>query len=205
MRPMIKQIYVPKDLAPGEIVIKVLRVERGARIRRGQVLLEFTVNQQPEAFFSQHDGWVRMLVGRPEQVMRPGELLMLIDMLEAIDYQPDGAEVSPQSELGGAGRRGLEREGQSQFAKGYSAPLFDAPERGEGMGNRLPQNPLMRNMKEGVPPKMQASAANNQPAIDKMSEDASHDPELRQQLSKELQQELNISPAPSIAPSNRIG
>lgn len=202
---MIKQIYVPADLGAGEIIVKAIFVERGARIRVGDALLKFTVNGEERAFLSQHNGWVRMRVCRLEQVMRPGELLLSIDAIETVDYRPDSSEFNQQSELGGQGRRGIERDGQSKFGEGYSAPLFDAPERGHGMGPQLPKNPLMRNMKEGVPPKMQASTSNNQPAIDKMSEEASHDPELRQQLSNELQQELHISPAPSVAPSNRMG
>jgi hypothetical protein len=202
---MIKQIYVPADLGVGEILVKTIFVERGARIRVGETLQNFSVGGVDRPFVSKYNGWVRMVVCRADQVVRPGELLMIIDAIEVGDYRPDGSEFNPESELGGQGRRGVEREGQSKFGEGYSAPLFDAPERGQGMGNQLPQNPLMANMKEGVPPKMQASAASNQPAIDKMSEDASHDPELRQQLSLQLQQELQISPAPSVAPSNRPG
>lgn len=205
MGSMIKQITVPADLGAGEIEVRTIFVKRGARIRVQETLLNFRVGGVEQTLVSKQNGFVRMVLCRAEQIVRPGELLMIIDSIEAADYRPDGSEFNPTSELGGQGRRGLEREGQSAFGKGYSAPLFDAPERGQRLGNRLPQNPLMANMKEGVPPKMQSSAAQNQPAIDKMSEDASHDPELRQQLSLQLQQELQISPAPSVAPSHRPG
>lgn len=199
---MIKQIYIPGDLGVGEILVKSVLLERGSRIRQSEVLLEISLNGQPRPLPSPFNGWVRRVLVKTGQVVRAGESVMLVDVIDNIDYRPDGQEFNASSELGGQGRRGLEREGQGGE---YSAPLFDAPERGEGRGNQLPQNPLMQNMKEGVPPKMQASAANNQPAIDKMTEDASHDPELRQQLSQQLQHELNISPAPSVAPSPRVG
>ncbi len=205
MGPMIKQIYVPADLGAGEIIVTDIRVQRGSRIRHGEILLLFTVNGQERPYLSKYNGWVRMVVVRVGQVVRPGELLMLIDTVEPADYRPDGSEFNQKTELGGQGRRELERTGEAKFGEGFSAPLFDAPERGEGKGNQMPQNPLMQNMKEGVPPKMQASAANNQPAIDKLSEDASNDPELRKQLSMQLQQELSITPSPTIAPTPRVG
>lgn len=202
---MIKPIYIPNDLGAAEVVVKSILLERGARLRRDLPLLELDVKGEKRVLVSPYNGWLRIILTKAGRAHRAGEVVLHVDVVESVDYRPDSAEFNQKTELGSEGRRGLEREGQKAFAKAYSAPLFDAPERGEGQGNRLPQNPLMQNMKEGVPPKMQASAASNQPAIDKMSEEATHDPQLRQQLSLQLQQELNISPAPSVAPTPRAG
>ena len=199
---MLKNIYLPHDLENQGVQIKRISVKRGDRIRKKQPLCDLKINDTYSSFLSEYDGWVRFVAVKTDQSSEPGTLLFIIDTVETNEYRVDSGEVNPHSELGTEGRRGAERDGQKKFANDYSGELFDAPVEANGCGYKpsVKEHPLLQNMKEGVPPKM-SDAANNDPAIERTAEDASRDPELRNQLTKQLQNQLGISSSPSAAPA----
>ena len=200
---MLKNIYLQRAIA-GECETLVQRVHAvvGQRIRAGQVLLELTVDGQPQTVTAECNCWVRFAAVREDQQPAVGDLLFIIDAIDTGEYRPDGQEVSAHSELGQDGRRGLEREGQRAFGNDVSGQLFDAPQESEGQGQQrsVKEHPLLQRMKEGVPQKM-SNAENNQVATDRFAEDASNDPELQKQLSQKLEAQLQISQSPTVAPS----
>jgi len=222
---MIKNICVPKDLQSANVTVNEVMVKRGDRILRDTVLVNLLVGDTVTPVVSVYDGWVKYVAAKENKAVALGDLLLVVDVISTIDYRIDGEEVSVYTELGESGRRGAERDGQRKFGKGYSAELFDAPEResakstenekasstgsaGRGRGamgkeSSLKENPLMKNMKESLPPKMKANAAVNGVAIKQLAEEAGNDPELRKQLSSELKQQLEIQIAPSAAPTHR--
>ena len=128
-------------------------------------------------------------------------MLLIIDVIESIDFKVDSDEFGSHTELGESGRRKYERDGQKAFGDSVKA-LFEAHQESLGVGQSpLRQHPMMANMKEGVPPKMSSDAANNQDAVNDFVDEATRNPELRKELSKELSQQLNIQPGPSSAPT----
>lgn len=196
---MLKNIYVPRDLPENLAIVYDIKVKRGDRMRRGQTLLLMKAGNTLIPIVSAYDAWVRYVAVKTEQQVSTGDLLLLVDAIETMDFRVDQGELN---ELGSEGRRGAERKGQNQFGQA-SGPLFDAPEAGNGLGNQgaVKQHPYTKNMKEGVPPKMNANAASNDPAIQHMVEEASNHPELKKQLSAQLQNQLSLSDAPSAAPT----
>ena len=193
------------NLGESTLVFEVL-VEASERIKRGQPLLCLRIDEREIRLSAPCHGRVNKIFVKPGDIVPGKALLALIEAFEVAEYHPDGAEVSPETELGENGRRGLERLGEKVFGDGFSRELFDAPTRNQGQQmSSVKQNPLTANMKEGVPPKMNASAAQNEPAVEKLTEDAGKDAELQKQLGNQLQQQLGLTPAPSSAPTNRPG
>lgn len=199
---MLKNIYLPLDLGNQSVQIGRVLVKHGDRIRKEQPLCHLRINNINTPFQSPHDGWIRFVAAQSNQVSESGKLLFIIDAIEVTEYRVDPAEVNPDSELGNNGRRGVERDGQKTFAADYSAELFNAPKEGNSCGYKpsVKEHPLLQNMKEGVPPKM-SDAANNDPAVERTAEDASRDPELRNQLTQQLQNQLGVSSSPGASPS----
>ena len=196
---MLINLYVPKNCAGRITHIPVIQ---GQRVRRDQVLIEFSVDGRIMPFKCPHDGWIRFIAVKSGNTVEVGDLLAIIDAIDVIDYRVDDQEVNLHTELGENGRRGLERAGQRSFTNGYSSELFDAPSKQEGnqAQRSVKDHPVLKNMKEGVPPKM-SDARNNQPATERLAEDASNDPELRKQLDMKLQAQLQIAPGPTTSPS----
>lgn len=198
------KIQLPGDFS--RAMVKAIFVRVGDRVRAGDALVELTLDYGSFTSTASHSGWVRDIAVRVNHEVKSRDVLVVLEIIDIAAYQIDEKEVNPDTELGVNGRRALEREGQRQFADGYSAELFEAPARtGEHGFNRIKQNPLTANMKEGVPPKMNANAASNEPGLDKLQEDAQNDPELQAKLSAELKQQLNITPGPSTSPTLKAG
>lgn len=201
---MLKNIYLPLDLVGLSCQITQIHVKTGDRVRRGQPLLHYHLDKKRTAFDAPVDGWVRFIAIKPDDVIEGGSLLCVIDSIEIDDYRPDAQEINLHTELGEAGRRGAERAGEKSFGE-FSGELFDAPEEQQGQRQRrTKEHPLLNQAKEGVPPKM-SNARNNQPATERLAEDASRDPELANQLSMDLQAQLDVTPGPSTAPSPSRG
>ncbi len=198
---MLKNIYLKADQqGQHTTLVKRTKVARGQRIRRHQVLMRIVKDAETIDITAETDGWVRFVAPHIGQSLSIGDLLFIIDSVDTSDYRLDGEEVNARSELGKEGRRGSEREGQRALGQ-HAAELFDAPEKSQGGQERsVKQHPLLQNMKEGVPPKM-ADAKNNQPATERLVEDAAGDPNLQKQLSAQLQAQLDISPGPSVSPT----
>lgn len=195
---MLKNIYLPLEI--NHSTITQVHIESGQRVRKGQVMFHHRINQSNKPLISEFDGWIRFVAIQPNTPVEGGTLLAIIDTIEVTDYRPDSGEFNPHTELGEAGRRGVERIGQSEFGAGYSGELFDAPTEQQGQQRSVKEHPLLHNMKESVPPKM-SNARNNQPATERLAENASQDPELANQLSHNLQAQLNIAPGPNSSPS----
>lgn len=202
---MIKHIYVSKNLGSQPIDVVDIHVDYGDRVRRGMVMMTLRQDGVLIPIRAELDGWVRFVAANKQQSVEIADLLLIVDVMETVDYRVDPAEFSADTELGEDGRRGLERAGQKAFGEAARA-LFEATQQEKGMGqsNGLQQHPMMQNMKEGVPPKMSSDAANNPEAI-KDLENASNDPALKIQLGQELQKQLDIQAGPSIAPTPRPG
>lgn len=197
---MLKNIYLPLDLVDTLCQVSQLHAKAGDRVRRGQPLFHYKVAQKRIAFESSVDGWIRFIAIKVDDVIEGGSLLCVIDTIEIDDYRPDAQEINLHTELGEAGRRGMERAGEKAFGE-FSGELFDAPEEQQGQRQRrTKEHPLLNQAKEGVPPKM-SNARNNQPATDRLAEDASRDPELANQLSMQLQAQLDVTPGPSSSPT----
>lgn len=198
-----RKILVPQNLT-GDIQIADVHVALHQRVRRDEILVTLRAGDLDIQVRSPSDGWVKFVAVKSNQVVGIGDLLMILSVFDVGEYRLDDQEVSLLTELGEDGRRGLEREGQKQYTDGYDKALFDAPtdEHGQRTGD-LKVNPLTERMKEGVPPKMNANAANNGPAKQHTVEQASGDPAYAEKLSAQLQQELDIAPgdAPSSAPT----
>ena len=200
---MLINLYLPKSYADTTCTIANIRVTQGQRLRRDQVILYLGVNGKKIPFTSPYDGWIRFIAVKANSVVEPGDLLVIIDAIDVNDYRIDDNEVNLHTELGEDGRRGLERKGQVLLTdkKGYSGQLFDAPSEQQGQAQRsVKDHPVLKNMKEGVPPKM-ADARNNGPATDRLADDANRSPELQNQLSAKLQAQLGVSPGPSTSPT----
>lgn len=194
-----QSIYVPRDLLADQLIITELNIQMGERVRRGEVLFQLTADNVVYPIVSPCDGRVNTIAKKVNASVALGELIVIIDMLSTDDYRADGEEITPHTEYD---RRRVEREEQRIYSEGYSDDLFQVPEKGNCMqAHSLREHPFTKNMKEGVPAKMTANAAENNPAIDHLAEEASQDPKLQKQLSSQLQQRLQISPAPSSAPS----
>lgn len=195
-------LYLPRNYAGHACVVADIQAIQGQRVRRDQVLIDFSRDGKKIPFISPSDAWIRFIAIKSGNTVEPGDLLVIIDAIDVIDYRIDEQEVNLHTELGENGRRGLERAGQRTFTNGYSSELFDAPS--EQKGNQakpsVKDHPFLKNMKEGVPPKM-SDARHNQPATDRLAEDASQSPELRKQLDMKLQAQLHISPSPTTSPS----
>ncbi|MCH9644306.1 MAG: acetyl-CoA carboxylase biotin carboxyl carrier protein subunit [Gammaproteobacteria bacterium] len=202
---MIKNIHVPLDLSQQGVQVADIFVQPGERIRRKQLLMLLKSGNIETPLQSQFNGWVKHIAVKFDQDVAPGDLLLIIDVMEDNDYRIEG-DISPESELGQDGRRGLEREAQKQLADGIAAPLFDAPQQTEGnqQHHGVKQHPFLQNAKEGVPPKM-SHAENNHPAVDQLAEDASSNQDLANKLDAKLQQRLGTSPGPSAAPTLTLG
>lgn len=194
-----RRIVTPKEII-GTAVVEKLHVQRRQRVYKDQLLLTLRYQNQPLNIHAPAHGFVTTFAVDEEQAVTALELLLIMDAMSANDYSPAEQEVNPNTELGQHGRRALER-GILQAYGEFTAPLFEAPQAGQP-GPGLPQHPLLSQMKEGVPPKMSADAAHNDPAIERTIENASHDPELQKQLGAQLQQQLHIQPTISpTAPS----
>lgn len=204
---MIKQIYVPNDIPAGSATVQAINVARGDRVYRNDVLLQLSVNGTKIPVVASDHGWVNYVFVKVGQESTAGQLLVLMNVVDVNEYRPDEQEVNQRVELGEHGRRGFERELQRKHVDSdFAAALFEAPEQkqGVGYGASVREHPLLRNMKEGVPAKMRGNASQNETAIDRIIEEAGADPELRKQLSQELQQELNIQPTHSQAPTLKV-
>ena len=199
---MIKNIYVPLKIAQKDIQVADIFIQRGDRIRRKQLLMILKSDNIETPIQSDNNGWVRHIAPQHNQSISPGDLLMILDVMEDNDYRVDPSELNPDTELGENGRRGLEREGEKQFSNEVAAALFNAPQENEGDQQRhgVKQHPFLSNAKEGVPPKM-SHAENNHQATDQLAEDASTDPQLANQLNNELKARLNVNPGPSASPT----
>jgi pyruvate/2-oxoglutarate dehydrogenase complex dihydrolipoamide acyltransferase (E2) component len=200
---MLKNIHLPRALQGDQsTIVSGIPVQAGSRIRSGQVLLELLSDDQPTQLKAESNGWLRFVAIRPNQELNAGDLLFIVDTIDTTEYRSDAGEINPDSELGKDGRRGAEREGQRAFGSEFSGELFDAPSKSEGAGQQssVKSHPLLERMKEGVPQKM-SNAENNAVATDRLAEDASNDPELRKQLSAQLESRLQIGSAPSAAPT----
>lgn len=203
---MIKNIYVPSEYSSPNLVVAAIHVQRDDRLRRRQVMIMLRDKSNEYPVISHYDGFVRLVVVQVGKAVSRGDLLLIADVYTPNDFRVDEGDLNPHTELGGNGRRGVERDGERKFAtEGYAAPLFDAPSKEAGMGQHstLKQHPLTSVMKEGVPPKMSSDASSNDPAIKQLAEDAATDPELQAKLSNELKQELNITPGPTMGPTPR--
>jgi hypothetical protein len=197
---MLKNIYLPLSANNQSYAITQVHISAGQRVRKGQALLHYKLNNQQIPLACEHDGWVRFVATKPNDSLDSGSLLAVIDIVDVTEYRPDDNEFNPHTELGETGRRGLERAGQREFTNGYAGELFDAPTEQHGQRQRsVKEHPLLHQMKEGVPPKM-SNARNNQPATERLAENASTDPELANQLSLNLQAQLDVTPGPSSAP-----
>lgn len=199
---MLMNLHAPRNTLGHTCLIARILAIPGQRIRRDQLILEFNLDNKKVSFASPYDGWIRFIAVKEGSSVESGDLLVIIDAIDVIDYRIDEQEVNLHTELGEQGRRGLERAGQRSFTNGYSGELFDAP--AEQQGNQaqrsVKDHPFLKNMKEGVPPKM-SDAHNNQPATERLAEDASNDPELRKQLDMKLQAQLHIAPGPKTSPT----
>ena len=202
---MIKHLYVPPYIE-SDLPIEVIdvQVKEGARLRRGSVMLTLRQDGILLPIRAEFDGWIRFIAVSRQQEVDKGQLLVIVDMIDTTDYRVDPAEFNTSTELGHEGRRGLERDGQKAFGEHARVLFEESQEKGMAQFNGLQQHPLMQNMKEGVPPKMGADAANNPEAIKEL-ENASNDPELKIQLGQKLQKQLSIQPGPSSAPTPRPG
>ena len=200
---MHRNIRVPKRLSPSPIIVEKINVQAGDRVRQQQILAYLHTPKKRVPIIAPSDGWIKFIATKEKKHVKGGDLLFIIDIMATEDYRVDPEEINNASELGANGRRGLERDGQQQFAKAYAAELFDSPEaHQEGFGKEgTKEHPLMANAKEGVPLKMSAHVADNQAAMDQFSEEAGNDPELQKQLSNELRQELSIQSSPSTTPT----
>ncbi len=200
------EIRAPKALeATSSFIVDTIAVQKGDRVHQKQILTHLrTANQELIPIAAPHDGWIRSIAVKKRHSVQEDELLFVLDILTTQDYRVDEHEVNPSTELGIAGRRGLEREGQRKLVTAYSGELFEALERQNGQ-HKLSQavkiHPLVSRAKEGVPPKMSAEVTNNTIAIERFIEEAAHDPALQKQLSHQLEQQLNIQSSPSSAPS----
>lgn len=203
---MLKNIYLPKALCGTHAtVVKRVYVSVEARIRAGQVLLELAQDGRTTQLIAESNGWIRYIAVREKQAVHLGELLFIIDSFDTSDYRPDSSQMNQHSELGKEGRRGQERAGQRAFGTEFSGELFDAPSTSEGgLPRSVKEHPLLQRMKESVPPKM-SQADQNPVATERLAEDASHDPELKKQLSAALSSRLQIDSAPSAAPTLNRG
>ncbi len=198
---MLKRIYAPKKIDGSTCKVDQVLVARDDRVYRDSLLLSLVDDTTRLAIAASGHGWVRYVAVKLGDQVKPGELLLIVDIVDVNEYRPDDAEVNPQVELGEEGRRGLERKIQKSFAQGYANELFDAPNKeGQGMGPGMREHPILGQMKESLPPKMRSNAAHNDVAIDHLAEEASRDPELQKQLSAQLQQDLQVSQAPSTSP-----
>ena len=198
---MYRNIRAPKRL-PSPITVDTIEVHPGERVRQQQILAYLNTPTERLPIIAPCDGWIKLVAVREKNYVTGGELLFTIDIMATEDYQVDHQEVNGATELGVAGRRGAERDGQRQFAESYAAELFENPETQQGVAAQgTKAHPLMANAKEGVPLKMSASASDNQAAVDQFSEEASKDPELQKQLSHQLQQQLNIQPDQTPSPT----
>lgn len=206
MQAQLKKITTPRELS-GDITVAVISIMVEGRVYRDDVLMELAVGDHFISIRSPSHGWVKQITVTQGQHVAAGDVLCVLSVFDRDDYRPDGDEVNLKTELGDEGRRGEERKGQRKFGQ-YDKALFDAPagEKGNSF-NQLKENPLTARMKEGVPPKMKASANQNNPAIDHFAEDAASNPELQNKLSQQLQQQLNIQPGPTVTPTptNRRG
>ncbi len=200
---MLIEIKTPDIQEADGLVVDKILVKVGDRVRPAQVLCHLKMGNLHEINVQAPcNAWIKSVFVHSNHLVTANTLLMILDVATPNEYRPDSNEFNSESELGKDGRRALERAGEKPFGNGFSDALFEAPEKGQGnQHNSLLQHPLAKDMKEGVPPKMSGDAAQNQPAIDKMAEDASHDPTLQKQLSAQLQQQLNITPGPSAAPT----
>lgn len=205
----LKRIQAPRLQTDSPIVVDAVHVREGQRVYRDEILLHLLVDDDLTPMPAPLQGWVRRVVVKVDQHVKRGELLILLDVLDESEFVPDGEEVNPHTELGGEGRRGIERELQSKHANGYANPLFDAPseKQGQGMGPNLPEHPYLKRAKESVPPKMQDVVSQNDTAVEKAQEDASKDPELQKQLSAKLANNLQVSatPTPSTPTPSPLG
>jgi len=201
MQAQTKKIQVPKNLT-GDIQVVATEILPNQRIYRESILINLLIGHDQYQVRSPFHGWVKAIHVKQGQFVAPGELLCTLSVFDSEDYQPDDNEVSLHTELGDAGRRGLERQGQRPFGNGFDKELFDAPQDKQGMGiNPVKQHPLLAKSKPGVPPKMNSSSSENTPAVEKLAEDSQNSPELQAKLSNELKQELGIQPGPSVAPT----
>lgn len=198
-----KKILAPKLAATDRCVVVAVHTESGVKILKNAAVFTINLNGEELTLTSPCSGRVNQIFARAGVKLTPKALLALIESFDVPEYRPAQDEVNPDTELGHLGRRGIEREGQREFGNGNENPLFEAPEKGQGQGqsSSVQQNPLTQNMKEGVPPKMNASAAQNQTAVDHMAEEASKDPQLQMQLSQQLQAQLNVTPSHTTAPT----
>ncbi len=198
---MYRNIRAPKRL-PSPIAVDSIEVQTGERVRQQQVLAYLQSSNERMPIIAPCDGWIKLVAVKEKNYIKGGDLLFIIDIMATEDYQVDHEEVNGATELGIAGRRGSERDGQRDFVENYSAELFETPDAQEGApAQGTKAHPLMANAKEGIPPKMSASASDNQAAVDQFSEEARKDPELQKQLSHQLQQQLNIQPDQTPTPT----
>lgn len=199
---MFHRLSVPEEITADSIIVDQVLVKRKERVYRDQTLIVLVCGRIKIPIVAPDHGFVSYISVQLGQKVSQAETLLMMDIIDVSRYRPDEQQVNPESELGQHGRRALERELLKKFGNGFSAPLFEAPAKEGGLGSHreLRSHPLLQRMKEGVPPKMRAEASNNQPAIDQLAENATHDNELRLQLSQQLQQQLNISPSPVNAP-----
>ncbi len=196
--PMLKNIYATANMIGTHTTQVVhIHVTRGDRIRSEQVLLSISKDDRIIDIKAQQAGWIRFVAVKLEQTLTQGDLLLIMDNVDMDGYRLDQQEINPLTELGDLGRRGLERQGQDKIGP-HAAALFDVPQQAEGAERSVKTHPLLKNMKEGVPPKM-ADARHNDQAVDRFAEEATHDPNLKP--SQKLQAQLNINPGPSNAPT----
>lgn len=201
-------VRVPKKLSLRPITVNSIEVQKGDRVRRQQILAHLRVSKKKiMPIVAPSDGWVKRVAVKAQAQVKRSDVLFVIDSMPTADYQVDSTEVNNSTELGENGRRKLERDGESELAKEFSAPLVNAPEANNGNSQHASANvtehPTLKNVKEGVPLKTSAHAAANQHAVDRLNENVRNNPELQKQLGNELQQRLAMQATHSTAPTPR--
>ena len=199
---MIKQIYVPYQLGHEHAIEVVsVAVKEGARIRQGDVLLTLRQDGVLVPIRAEAHGWVRQVCVAPSQAVSVGNVMLVVDVVDSVDYCVDPSEFSVDTELGRDGRRGLERAGNT-FGD-FARELFDAPstqEQGMGKQSIVEAHPMMQNFPEGMPPKESGKASDNQMAQDDIERaENANELKLGQTLENRLAltQTLSSSPTPS--------
>ena len=204
---MYRSIRVPRKLSSSPISIDTISVQIGSRVRQQQILANLHTPNEQIPIIAPSDGWIKLIAVKENSQIKGGDLLFTLDIMATEDFQASHEEVNNSTELGNAGRRGVEREGQQKFVEAYAATLFESSDAQNGQhaqASATKAHPLMANAKEGVPHKMSSHVADNATAVERFVEEASNDPELRKQLGNQLQQQLNIQSTPSAAPTLKV-
>jgi len=202
---MLKNINVPLQLDKSmPIEVLSIKVAVGDRVHRNTIMLTLRQDGILLPIRSQHNGWVRHIMIAKSATVSVGSLLVMVDVVDTVDYHVDPVELSADTELGVNGRRALDRESSKKFVDGFADSLSEAPRESEGLQqcSTVKSHPLLAAQKEGVPPKQSGIASDNVDSQEKLQANRN---ELK--LGAELRHtlELTASPSMSLASSPRPG